>query len=232
MPSDHRDPARVLPSPTHTPSPKALPYSKIQEGWIRSLEVAYAAVSAFLGVVEAFFGVVFFVEAFFGAAAFFVVGGAVALVLVTRPDLVLVSTLGTSTTAGAYDHVSRCLREHRVKERTAVDGLAVFFALGLAVLAFGLAAAVFLAAGAFLVVVALVADFFGAAFLVVVVAAGLSSLASFYLAVSDGREFISMFGSQTFGAAAALAAGGLASFFASLTGPDGPNRKRVSLENR
>ncbi len=79
---------------------QGLPYSKIQEGWIRSSAEAYAAVSAFLGVVD-FFGVAFFAGAFFGAAGFFVVGGAVALVLVTRPDLVLVSTFGTSTTAGA-----------------------------------------------------------------------------------------------------------------------------------
>lgn len=48
----------------------------------------------------------FVVEAFFGADAFFAAVGAAALVLVTRPDLVLVSTLGTSTTAGAYDEVS------------------------------------------------------------------------------------------------------------------------------
>jgi hypothetical protein len=58
-----------------------------------------------LGVAD-FFGVAFFAAAFFGAPAFLVAAGAGCLVLVTRPDLVLVSTLGTSTTAGAYDHVN------------------------------------------------------------------------------------------------------------------------------
>lgn len=48
-----------------------------------------------------------------------------------------------------------------------MDGLVAFFALGLAVLAFGVAATVFLVASAFLVAVALVAVFFDAGFLVV-----------------------------------------------------------------
>jgi hypothetical protein len=74
-----------------------------------SSERPYAAASAFFGVAD-FFGVAFFAAAFFGAAAFFVAGGAVALVLVTRPDLVLVSTFGTSTIAGACDQVSILLR--------------------------------------------------------------------------------------------------------------------------
>lgn len=52
---------------------------------------AYAA--TFLGVVAFFFG-----------AAFLVVAGA-ALVLVTRPDLVLLMTAGLSTMAGAYGRV-------------------------------------------------------------------------------------------------------------------------------
>ena len=45
--------------------------------------------------------VVAFLVAVFFAAAFLTVG-ALAGVLVTRPDLVLEMTLGTSTTAGAY----------------------------------------------------------------------------------------------------------------------------------
>lgn len=44
--------------------------------------------------------------AFFGAAAFFagafLVAAGLAAVLATRPDLVLVRTVGLSTTAGAY----------------------------------------------------------------------------------------------------------------------------------
>ena len=67
--------------------------------------VAYAAgasaASAFLGVL--FFGVAFLGAAFFVPVAFFAAGleAALAGVLVTRPDLVLLRTLGTSTTAGA-----------------------------------------------------------------------------------------------------------------------------------
>jgi hypothetical protein len=83
-----------------------------------------------------------------------------------------------------------CLATTQRKGHTAVDGLAVFFALGLAVLAFGLAAALFFAAGVFLVVgLALLAVFLGAAFFVTVVdgaAFGLASLASFYIMVSNG----------------------------------------------
>ncbi len=133
----------------------------------------------------------FFAADFFGAAAFFVVGGAVAFVLVTRPDLVLVSTFGTSTIAGAYERINIRLRIQGTKKRTAVGVLAAFLALGLAVLAFGVAAAVFFAAGAFFAVVALVAVLFGGAFLVVViegVAFGLVSLGSFCLVISDAVE--------------------------------------------
>lgn len=148
-----------------------------------------------MGVAD-FFGVAFLAVAFFGAAVCLVLIGAAAFVLVTRPDLVLVSTFGTSTMAGAYDQVNMLQRTYESGMLTLVGALALFFALGLAVLAFGVAAAVFLAAGAFFVVVPLVADFFGAAFLVVVagVAFGLASLASlgsfgslasFYMAVSD-----------------------------------------------
>lgn len=59
---------------------------------------AHAAASAFFGVA-AFLGVAFFAAAFLGAA--FLVMAAFAGVLVTRPDLVLPSTLGSSMTAGA-----------------------------------------------------------------------------------------------------------------------------------
>jgi hypothetical protein len=143
--------------------------------------------------VAAFFGVAFFVAVFLGAAAFLVVLGAACLVLVTRPDFVLVSTLGTSTMAGACDQVSILLCLSEATTRTAAGCLAVFFALGLAVLAFGLAAGVFLAAGAFLVAAGLVAaaGFFGAAFLVVAEgesAFGLGSLASFYIIVSHDEK--------------------------------------------
>lgn len=51
----------------------------------------------------------FFVGVFFDAAAFFAADGAVCLVLVTRPDLVLLSDVGTSTTAGAYNRISTVL---------------------------------------------------------------------------------------------------------------------------
>ena len=89
------------------------------------------------------------------------------------------------------------LRPFWTKIQTEVDGLAVFFALGLAVLAFGVAGVVFFVAGAFFVVEAFVEVFFGAAFLVVadVVVEGfglgslaalvsLASLGSFYILVS------------------------------------------------
>ena len=55
------------------------------------------AASVFFGVAD-FFGVAFFAVDFL-TGAFFVVG--VAFDLVTRPDLVLPRTLGSSTTAGA-----------------------------------------------------------------------------------------------------------------------------------
>ncbi len=61
----------------------------------------------------------------------------------------------------------------------------------MAVLAFGLAAGVFLVAGAFFVAAGLGAAFFGAAFLVVAVgeaALGLASFGSFCVAVSDGVD--------------------------------------------
>ena len=63
------------------------------------MRCAYA--SAFFGV--AFFGVAFFVGVFLAATAFFAGLEAGALVLVTRPDLVLPRMrAGSSVTAGAY----------------------------------------------------------------------------------------------------------------------------------
>lgn len=58
-------------------------------------ELAYVVVSAFFFGVADFFAAVFLGAAFFAGAADF------ATLFVTRPDLVLPSTFGTSTTAGA-----------------------------------------------------------------------------------------------------------------------------------
>lgn len=58
-----------------------------------------AGVALFFGVFS-FLGVVVF---FLGAAAFFGFAAEFALVLVTRPDLVLPRTFFSSTTAGAYE---------------------------------------------------------------------------------------------------------------------------------
>jgi len=58
---------------------------------------AYAVASAFFGV--AFFAGDFLAAAFF-AGAFLVPD--VVVVLLTRPDLVFLSSVGLSTTAGAY----------------------------------------------------------------------------------------------------------------------------------
>ena len=79
--------------------------------------------------------------------------------------------------------------------------------------------AVFLAAGAFFGAAAVLV-FFGAAFFAAVVVFGLVSFASFCYIVSSNRRWTRC-KTQTFGAAG-LAAAGLASFFASFTGPDGP----------
>lgn len=98
--------------------------------------------------------------AFFLGAAFFAAG--LAAVFVTRPDLVLVSTLGTSTIAGAAVEVLR----------------------GLAVFALGLAAT-------FLVVVAFFAGLAAAAVFLVAVflgAAGLAAAAGFYCRLVDGHH--------------------------------------------
>jgi hypothetical protein len=189
---------------------------------------SYAAASAFFGVAAFFGGVFLGAAAFFGAAAF--LADVSALVLVTRPDLVLVRTLGTSTTAGACreknvsNRVSKTCSVSR-GVRTAVDGLVAFFALGLAVLALGLAVTAFFAAGVFFVVVLLAAVFFGAAFLAPVVGAVVApvdgaafGLASFWIMINDVQG-VGRIERQTFG---------LASFLASFTGPDGPVVIRVS----
>lgn len=133
-------------------------------------------------------------------AAFFVVAALVvfagAFVLVTRPDLVFLRTVGVSVTAGAGASL-----------------VAAFLARGFALLA--LVFSVFFGAAAFFAVVALVAVFFGTAvFLVVVVAFGLASffsafgLVSFLVAVA--------------GAAAGFFTVSFGAFFASLTGPEDP----------
>lgn len=71
-------------------------------------EVAYVVVSAFFFGVADFFAAVFLGAAFFAGAAGF------ATLLVTRPDLVLPSTFGTSTTAGACtDGVRILIRRDR-----------------------------------------------------------------------------------------------------------------------
>lgn len=76
----------------------------IQEKAMHSGSVhAGLAASAFFGVAD-FFGVTF-LAAVFLTGVFFVVAGV--LDLVTRPDLVLPSILGSSTIAGALYGVSR-----------------------------------------------------------------------------------------------------------------------------
>ena len=66
-------------------------------------DAAHVVVSAF------FFGVADFFAAVFLGAAFFAGASGLATLLVTRPDLVLPSTFGTSTTAGACKHGVRAL---------------------------------------------------------------------------------------------------------------------------
>jgi len=114
-------------------------------------------IHAFLGVAAAAFfagALAFLVE-----AAFFA-GAAEAVVLVTRPDLVLPRTTGLSSTAGAWLNVSHVLMRHAGRQQHTAG--AVF--LGLLVLA----VAAFL--GAALVAVAFLVEveaFLGAAALVV-----------------------------------------------------------------
>jgi hypothetical protein len=81
---------------------------------IRKVEVAAyaAAASAFFGVAD-FLGVAFFAAAFLGAAAF--LATAFAGVLVTRPDLVLPRTLGSSTIAGAWRLLAETVARRQYK---------------------------------------------------------------------------------------------------------------------
>lgn len=130
---------------------------------------------------------------------------AVVFVLLTRPDLVFLRTVGTSWTAGAG---------------AAVLGAALgFAALLVAVLAFGFAAAVFGLGAAFALVV-LVAAFLGAAFFATLGLVSVFSFCSECQSGFNGRQQAQ----RTFGAAAFFSAAGLASFFAILTGPEGPEK--------
>ena len=148
-----------------------------------------AAASAFFGVAL-FFGVAFFAAGF---AAFFACGfEGLAGPLVTRPDFVLPRIFFSSTTAGA--------------------GAAVFLVVRLApVLDLGFAA---LDAGLALVVVV---DFFAAAGLAFVVVVFLGAAAFLVLGAADLVLVVSFFAAGFF--SVGLAAG---SFFASLTVPDVP----------
>jgi len=119
--------------------------------------------------------------AFLGAAVFL----SATLVLVTRPVLVFLSSVGTSTTAGACSrNGQRGLNHTRFTIHTSAGAfaVAVFLALGLAVLALVFVAVFFGAAFFAVVALVLVAAFLGAAFVAVgVVVFGLASLASFYV---------------------------------------------------
>jgi hypothetical protein len=179
---------------------------------------------AFLGVAF-FLGVVAFAAAFFGAAFLAAFGAAGAVVLVTRPDLVLPRTRDTSAS-------------------TAAAGAAVLRGLLALALGFAAAAAAFLGA-AFAVVV-----FLGAAFFVVVVvvvalavymncehAHGGDLLVRLTVAVAFlgaaaffSVVFFSVLDSAFFAAGAAAA--GFASFFASFTVPEAPRQyvRCVSLD--
>jgi hypothetical protein len=67
------------------------------KNWKRhQMKAPHAEASA----LSAFFGVAFLAAAFLGAA-FLAAGAGLAAVFATRPDLVLVRTVGLSTTAGA-----------------------------------------------------------------------------------------------------------------------------------
>jgi hypothetical protein len=176
---------------------------------------------AFLGVAF-FLGVVAFAAAFFGAAFLAAFGAAGAVVLVTRPDLVLPRTRDTSAS-------------------TAAAGAAVLRGLLALALGFAAAAAAFLGA-AFAVVV-----FLGAAFFVVVVALAVYmncehahggdllvrltvAVAFLGAAAFFSVVFFSVLDSAFFAAGAAAA--GFASFFASFTVPEAPRQyvRCVSLD--
>lgn len=158
-----------------------------------------AATSAFLPA--AFFGAALLGAAFFTGGA-----GLGAVVFATRPDLVLVRTVGLSITAGAW--VCAGLDADRTQTGCA-ESLTFFGAAAFLGAAFLGAAAAFLGAASF---------FFGAAFL-----AGaffsLVALVSFLAGV-----VVSVLGAVSFlGAAAFLGAAGLtAVFLASLVPPEGP----------
>lgn len=140
-------------------------------------------------------GVAFFTAAFFGVA--FLAGVVLAVVLVTRPDLVFPRTAGLSTTAGACWTISRELAGIGRPRLTALGAAAFFgFAAALGLAAFGFATLVALAFGAALALVAVV-------FLVAVAFFGLAA-----------EGFLSFF--------SVLAAAGLGSFLASLVPPELP----------
>lgn len=177
--------------------------------WTRTPERRKSALQGHVyAFAAAFFGVAFFVTVFFGAA-FFAAGFAV--VFVTRPDLVLLSTVGFSTTAGACEEewldASRVLRWRELTALAAGTFFTTALALGAA---FGLGAAATFGLGAALGLAAAFATFgFGAAgvaFLTVVAFLGFAAA--------------TFFSAATFGAA--LAAAGFGTFFASLVVPDGP----------
>lgn len=87
-------------------------YSEKKAGLIRKKKKQrHDYASVFLGVAD-FFSVV---AAFFRGALFLAAG--LAVVLVTRPDLVLLTTLGWSTTAGALNHVSQLRARKTIEAR-------------------------------------------------------------------------------------------------------------------
>jgi len=183
-------------------------------------------------------GVAFLGAAFFLVAAALVAGAEGAVLLVTRPDLVLPRITGAfSSTAGAWTHVSTHYKSTVVRAHTGALFLTLeTLALVLVALAGAAAFLVAVALGA-----ALVAAFLGAAFL-----AGASFAAVWSTSVQEPEEvrylkltvFLAL-AAAVFGAAlvlvsvflvsAFLGAGGeLALFFASLTGPEAP----VASQNR
>ena len=160
-------------------------------------------------------GVFFLVAAAFLAGAFFSTAGA--LVFVTRPDLVLPSTRVTSaSTAGA----------------------GASFALGLPALALGLAAAVFLVGVVAFLALGAAAAFLAAGFFAVVVFAFYATLVGTWdvirvaltvvvaFLVLVAVAFFSALGSATF---SFFAVAGLLSFFASFTGPEAPRQQLANI---
>lgn len=154
---------------------------------------------------------------FFGAAAFFAAGFAADLV--TRPDLVLLRTVGFSTTALAYNcslALTHDCDEESSWQLTAF-GAAAFFGA-----AFFGAAAVFLTAAFFGAASFLATTFFGAAafFSAAGLAAAFLVVVAFFAAAGAFLVVaVAFFGAAAFFSAAAF---GAAVFFASLVVPDGP----------